>query len=874
LSQLFTRLHAALADRYHVERELGRGGMATVYLARDVKHDRPVALKVLHPEVAMTFGKERFLREIQLTARLQHPHILPIHDSGDAAGQLWYSMPYVAGESLRERLLRDGTLPEADALGITREVALALDYAHRQGIVHRDVKPENILLSDDHPLVADFGIAKAYTAEASLTAAGIPIGTPTYMAPEQIEGEPNIDGRADIYALASVLFEMLVGEPPFTGKSAHAVMKRRLSRPAPSLLAARPETRPALAAMVDKGLAAEPDQRWATAAEFARAAAALVGDGSGSYTIVTPIEGPAAVRGARWRRIALAGVGVVVVAGAVHLLRPGAAATPPASPLIAVVPFQNLGDPADEYFADGVADDIRGRLASLPGVRVIASASAAAYADSPKPPDRIARELGADYLLLGKVRREAGAGGTHRVRISPELIQVSGGGSPTTRWQRVFDTLVANVPDVQTEIAEQVANALEVEYGGDQSRLARIARTREPIAYEAYLRGQEILRQGASSPDDLSRAIAHLERAVGLDSGFAAAWAQLGWAKGALYRNAPSKNPRLIEQVRADGERALRLGGAEPEARQVLAFYHLIQGQRGAAVEETRRGLRADPSNARLIGYMAAFLELDGRWPEALEYRRRAVALDPAAAGHAAGLATNLLWQRRYAEARAAADRYIILGPTNAEAYQLRAMASLGEGKIDDARAAIRGGEARMPRDELLAFVATYWDMAWLLNDAQQARVLQLSPDAFYGDTTWLQLARSSIYFERGDTARGRQEAEAALQSLSAQPGQGEDADLHSRLGLAYAALGRGDEAVRNAERSLVLLPIAKDALVGTLLVYRLAAVQARVGRPPEAVATLRTLLTLPFYVSPAWLRLDPNFSRLRGDPEFTRLAT
>jgi tetratricopeptide (TPR) repeat protein len=427
---------------------------------------------------------------------------------------------------------------------------------------------------------------------------------------------------------------------------------------------------------------------------------------------------------------------------------------------------------------------------------------------------------------------------------------------------------------VQTEIAEEIASALEVEYSGDQSRLARIARTSEPIAYESYLRGQEIIRQGASSPDDLTRAIAHFERAVSLDSSFAAAWAQLGWAKGALYRNAPSKNPKLIAAVKAHGEQALRLGGAEPEARQVLAFYHLIQGERGAAVEETRRGLRADPSNARLVGYMAAFLELDGRWPEALEYRRRAVALDPAAAGHAAGLATNLLWLRRYPDARVAADRYMILGPANAEAYQLRAMTYLGEGKLDEARAAIRGGESRMPRDELLAFVATYWDMVWLLDEAQHARVLELTPDAFYGDTAWFQLTRSSIYFQRGDSARGRQEAEAALRTLAGQPGQGEDADLHSRLGLAYAALGRADEAVRHAERGLGLLPIAKDALVGTLLVYRLAAVQARVGRTAEAVATLRTLLTLPFYTSPAWLRLDPNFVRLRGNPEFTRLVT
>jgi eukaryotic-like serine/threonine-protein kinase len=848
--------------------------MAIVYLARDLKHDRPVALKVLHPEVAVTLGPERFLREIQLTARLQHPHILPIHDSGEAVGQLWYSMPYVAGQSLRERLARDGTIPVDEALRLAREVAVALDYAHRQGIVHRDIKPENILLSDDHPLVADFGIAKAYTTGESLTGAGIPIGTPTYMAPEQIEGEPDIDGRADIYALSCVLFEMLTGEPPFTGKTPHAVMKRRLSRPAPSLTDARPDLPPSLAAVVAKGLAVDPSLRWTTGAEFARACASLGPDGSGSYTVVTPADIAAIPAGRRWRRIGLASAGVLAVAAALHLLRPGAAAKPPDSPLIAVIPFRNAGDSADAYYADGVTDDIRGRLANLPGVRVIASSSAAAYAGSPKPPEQIARELGADYVVMGRVRREPGAGAGQRVRISPELIQVPEKGSPMTRWQRVFDTLAAHVPDVQTEIAEEIADALEVEAGGNQSGLTRIARTREPIAYEAYLRGQEIIRQGASSPGDLARAIEHFERAVALDSGFAAAWAQLGWAKGAMYRNAPTKNPDLIGEVKADGERALQLGGAEPEARQVLAFYHLIQGERGAALEETRRGLRADPSNARLVGYMAAFLELDGRWPEALDYRRRAVALDPAAAGHAAGLATNLLWLRRYPEARAAADRYIILGPTNAEAYQLRAMADLGEGRLDAARAVIRTGESRMPRHELLAFVATYWDLAWLLDTMQQSRVLELSADAFYGDTTWMLLTRAGIHFRRGDSARGRADADAALRNLAAQAGEESEADLHSRLGLAYAMLGRTDEAARAAERSVALLPIAKDAMVGTLLVYRLACVQAQVGRRDDAVATLRTLLTLPFYVSPSWLRIDPTFEPLRSHPDFRRMVS
>ena len=319
---------------------------------------------------------------------------------------------------------------------------------------------------------------------------------------------------------------------------------------------------------------------------------------------------------------------------------------------------------------------------------------------------------------------------------------------------------------------------------------------------------------------------------------------------------------------------ALRLGGAAAEAHQVLAFYHIMKGNRGAAREETRMGLEADPSNARLVGYTASFLELEGRWQDALRFRQRAVTLDPTAAGHAAGLATNLLWLRRYPDARAAADRYIILGPTNPEAYQLRAMVALGEGNLEEARRFIRAGEAQIPPDELLPFVATYWDLYWVLDQAQQSRVVAMGPEQFYGDTVWWQTASSAIRMLQGHSATARVLADSARRSLlTVVKDTSDDAYNHSRLALVNAYLGRRDEALREAEKSISLLPIAKDALNGALLVYRLACVQARLGLQAEALATLGTLMSVPFYASPAWLRLDPNFSTLHDNPEFERLT-
>src|SRR5215216_995223 len=266
-----TRLQASLASRYSLHRELGRGGMATVYLAQDLRHDRPIALKVLHPELAASLGPERFLREIKLTARLQHPHILPVFDSGDADGQLWYAMPYVEGASLRARLTSERQLPLDEAIRITCSVLAALSYAHSQGVVHRDIKPENILLQGDEAVVADFGVARAvHAASERLTETGMALGTPAYMSPEQASGERVLDGRSDIYSVGCVLYEMLAGEPPFTGPTAQAIIAKRFSAPIPSLRTVREGVPEAVDRAIARALARTPADRFPSGAEFSR----------------------------------------------------------------------------------------------------------------------------------------------------------------------------------------------------------------------------------------------------------------------------------------------------------------------------------------------------------------------------------------------------------------------------------------------------------------------------------------------------------------------------------------------------------------------------------------------------------------------------
>src|SRR6266446_2454431 len=341
----FDRLRAALADRYALERELGRGGMATVYLARDLKHGRPVAIKVLRPEIAAALGPERFLREIDVAARLTHPHILPLHDSGEAGGFLYYDMPYIESESLRDRLEREGQLPVEEALRITREVASALSYAHSHDVVHRDIKPENILLSGGEAVVADFGIARAITAAAgrNLTETGIALGTPGYMSPEQASGGGPIDGRSDVYSLACVLYEMLAGEPPYTGPSAQVVIAKRFTDPVPSVRRLRDTIPPAIDGAVSKALAKAPADRFVSAAQFADA--------------LTASAAPSVRPWFSRRRFLLAGAITTATAALVlAFLRWRAGAWSTLDPnLVAITPFEVL-DPKLELWREGMVD--------------------------------------------------------------------------------------------------------------------------------------------------------------------------------------------------------------------------------------------------------------------------------------------------------------------------------------------------------------------------------------------------------------------------------------------------------------------------------------------------------------------------------------
>src|SRR5438309_2046440 len=568
LADLLARLQAALADRYTIERELGRGGMATVYLAHDRKHHRQVAIKVLNPELAGALGPERFLREIEIAARLNHPHILALIDSGEADGFLHYLMPNVEGESRREGLTREGQLPLDDALRIAGGVASALSPARSHDVVHRDIKPENSLISGGEAVVTDFGMGRAITAAArdTLTGTGIAIGTPGYMSPEQTTGGARLDGRSDIYSLACVLYEMLAGDPPYVASSAQAVAARQSMDPVPRLRTVREKVPAAVEQVIGQALAKVPADRFATAAAFAEALQAAM----------TTAASQAAARRAP-ARLGVGAVAVVVLlVGAVGVWRwrHGRPTTADAV-WLAVLPFENLGDSTRGYFADGMTDEVRGKLAALAGLQVIASTSSNQYRHTTKDPEEIGRELGVRYLLLGRVRWTPSARGVSRVRVDPELMQVADVAAPITRWEQSFDAPLTDVFEMQTNIAGKVAHELQLTLTPAAQQALAQRPTASLTAYDAFLKG-EAASQGSNAFDlsSLRRAIGYYEQAVTVDSAFALAWARLAQARAFAY-GMLGNLPADARAARVAVGRAQALAPGSPDVQLTLGIYQV-----------------------------------------------------------------------------------------------------------------------------------------------------------------------------------------------------------------------------------------------------------------------------------------------------------
>jgi serine/threonine protein kinase/Tfp pilus assembly protein PilF len=573
MATLTDRLRTALTDRYAVDREVGRGGMATVYLAQDLKHARQVALKVLHPELAATLGPDRFLREIQIAAGLQHPHILPLYDSGRADGLLYYVMPFVEGESLRDKLRTTPQLPVEEAVRIARDVAAALDYAHRHGVVHRDIKPENVMLHEGEAIVTDFGIAKAVSAAGAetLTQTGMAVGTPTYMSPEQAMGEGEPDGRSDVYSLGCMLFEMLTGNPPFTGSTAQALITRRFTEPVPSVRATRAEVTAELEGVVTRSLAREPAQRYDTASQVVRAL--------GSPKVVTP-------------------------PGASAFAIPAVAQ----KTSIAVLPFADMSPQKDQdYFCEGIAEEIINALSKIEALRVISRSSAFAFKGQNLDIRKVGEQLGVGTVLEGSIRKAG-----NRLRISAQLVSVAGGHH---LWSERYDRELEDVFAIQDEIGANIVKALR---GVVLSEKEKQAIERSPAAdikaYDFYLRGRQYFHQWRKKGVEYARRM--FEHAMEIDPTYARAYAGAADCCTALYTWWDASKANL-EGADTYSRKALELDPNLAEAHEARGLALTLRKEYDEAETEFETAIRLNPKLFEAYYFFARARLAQGRYAEA-----------------------------------------------------------------------------------------------------------------------------------------------------------------------------------------------------------------------------------------------------------------
>jgi len=669
------RLQHALADRYAIESPLGRGGMATVYLAEDRKHGRRVAVKVLNPELAASVGAERFLREIRIAARLSHPHILPLLDSGDVNGLLYYVTPYVSDGSLRDRLRREGRLGVAEAIRIAREIGAALDYAHRQGFVHRDVKPENILFADGHAVLADFGVARACCAPgmAPVTEVGLALGTPEYMSPEQASGEQDLDSRSDLYSLACVVYEMLAGEPPLGGDNARSTMAKQVTEIPRPLRLPRPDAPASVEAVLARALAKNPEDRFAGIGEF-----------------VAALE-----RG------------------------PDGTAAPPvaaAARCIAVLPFVNASPEAEnEYLSDGITDELITALANVEGLRVASRTSVFALKGKAQDVRAIGALLGAAWVLEGSVRRAG-----DRLRIAAQLSSTDDG---RLLWSERYDRRLDDVFAVQDELAHTIVATLRARSFAHLAEPVPRRYTENVRAYALYLKGRHAWNK--RTQEGVAEAIGYFEQAIAEDPRYALAYTGLAdsYALQLDYRSVPVADG--FERAKTYARKALDLDDSLAEAHASLAWALFIYDWDWAGSDrEFRRAIELNPRYATAHQWYAFLLASQGRLEEGIIEGHTALELDPASVSVRRSLGWLYFYARRYEQMVYHLSRAIAMNPAAEESYRVLGLAQALAGDLATAERVLREA-VEMPGAGAYTMYTLGWALARAGKPAETRKLLQ-----------------------------------------------------------------------------------------------------------------------------------------------------
>ncbi len=878
-------------SHYRITAKLGSGGMGEVFRAEDTKLGRAVALKVLPEEMASDEDRlSRFRREAKIVAGLNHPNIVTLYSVDRADGLDFLTMELVEGTTLGDLMPRDG-FPLERIFELAIPIIDAVVCAHVKGVVHRDLKPGNVMVTDEdgRVKVLDFGLATPVgstddgelsgVVTLSIAREGLVVGTPLYMSPEQARGQ-EVDQRSDIFAFGVMLYEMATGERPFRGANSVELLSSVLRDDPPPATDVRSDLPPHLARVIRRCLEKDPDDRYQTARDVLNELRVLkleVTSGFDRAPISELGARRASGRGSGIRKPVLAAAAVVIASAAtlsVMLGLPGGE-RPPASgsgrQVVAVLPFENLGSEDDEYFADGVTDEITSRLAVIQGLAVISRTSARLYKGTQKPAREIGNELGADFILEGTIRWDR-SGDPSRVRITPRLIQVT---DDTQLWSDTYEHEIMQIFSVQTEIAERIAGALDVRLVADERQALTAKPTDNIEAYHAYLRGMKQLVSPGFGKEAFELGAQMFERAVTLDPGFALAWARLSSMHSRMYHYGFDRTEDRLEKARTTAGRALALQPTLAEAHVALGHYHYwCEREYAAALEALDTAQELAPANNEVWLTKAYVARRQGDFEGAIELFKRDSELSPLDPNATIGLGETLGTLRRYAEAERAFQRGIALAP--ADPYPYTELALLYLRWRGDSAAARSVLEAMPPVNSTevcrVGFLTELLDRRYeaaleLLGECPepvlQAGIFSIPVALFEGMARQLmgEPEQARAGFERSRTLLEERLANDDL-----------DHRTHSALGLTYAGLGRAEEAVRHGLRAVELYPLSKDALEAPSLITDLALIYTMVGQEDAALDQLERVLSVQSIFSASWLEQDPLWDALRDNPRFEEL--
>lgn len=873
---------STFAERYQIIEELGKGGMGKVYKAHDTEIKEKVALKLINPEIASDKKTiERFQNELKFARKISHRNVCRMYDLNKEKGSYYITMEYVSGEDLKGMIRMMGQLGAGKSISIAKQVCEGLSEAHRLGVIHRDLKPQNIMIDKDgNARIMDFGIARSLKTK-GITGAGVMIGTPEYMSPEQVEGKET-DQRSDIYSLGVMLYEMVTGRVPFEGDTPFTIgvkQKSEIPKDPKELNAQIPDD---LSSVILKCLEKNKEKRYQSAGDV-RSELTRIEKGIPSTERIVPRRKPSTSKeitvtfGKRWIVIAILFVVIITIGIAFLYFRGEKQVSPPEMKRLVVLPFENLGSPEDEYFADGITDETTARLASISRLEVIARTSAIQYKKTGKSIQKIGEELGVNYILTGTVRWQKVKEGVSRVRVTPTLIRAS---DATQIWANSYEEMFVEMFQIQSDIAKQVAKALDIALLEPERQVLNAIPTNNSEAYDYYLRGNQYFYYGRIDKQNLISSIDMFEKAIKLDPNFVQPYLKLSVAHAAVYWEHFDHTEKRVAKAKHALDEAMQLAPDLPETYWALGvYYYHCKLDYENALSQFKIALKKQPNNSEILAYIGYVQRRQGNFNRAVENLKKAFEIDLRSSLTAHNIGTTYFSLRNYKEAEHYFNQAISLSPDFVFPYFRKAFLYLyWEGDTKKARAVLE--EASRKLTSLDEYNIVYpWVLIEILDREYQEALNRLSlvqSEAFQDELRFVPKAQlyAQIYALMGDKQREQEyynlDRTYLENKIKEKP---DDSRLYSALGIAYAGLTLKEKAIQEARKAVELLPVSKEAIRGFCRAKDLAQVYVMVGEYEKAIDQIERLLSIPGEMSIPLLRIDPKWTPLKEHPRFQKLV-